>query len=154
MDRLLPHAQDLYKSNFNLADQAFNAGRVASNSKNRSTHWANWCTYVQPMGVDPSLQFSNHTERVRLLTGFAARTRTGYYGRHRTVKAATVASALTAIGQTIALEHAVNPIKIAGSDKLLPRLQQMLDGWAKSDPPTLKQLPVEADIPEYIASLA
>ena len=65
-----------------------------------------------------------------------------------------MASALTAIGQTIALEHAVNPIKIAGSDKLLPRLQQMLDGWAKSDPPTLKQLPVEADIPEYIASLA
>ena len=30
----------------------------------------------------------------------------------------------------------------------------MLDGWAKSDPPTQKQLPVEADVPEYIASLA
>ncbi len=59
-----------------------------------------------------------------------------------------------AIGQTIALEHAVNPIKISGSDKLLLRLQQMLDGWAKSDPPTLKQLPVEADVPEYITSLA
>ena len=68
-------------------------------------------------------------------------------------KAATVATALTAIGQTIALEHAVNPIKISGSDKLLPQIQQMLNGWAKAYPPTLKQLPVEADIPEYIASL-
>jgi hypothetical protein len=29
----------------------------------------------------------------------------------------------------------------------------MLDGWRKSDPPTLKMLPVEADIPEFIAQL-
>jgi hypothetical protein len=30
----------------------------------------------------------------------------------------------------------------------------MLDGWKKIDPPTLKMLPVEADVPEYIANLA
>ena len=30
----------------------------------------------------------------------------------------------------------------------------MLDGWAKEDPPTQKQLPVEADVPEYLALLA
>jgi hypothetical protein len=30
----------------------------------------------------------------------------------------------------------------------------MLDGWAKEDPPTQKQLPVEADVPEYLASIA
>ncbi len=30
----------------------------------------------------------------------------------------------------------------------------MLDGWAKADPPTLKQLPMEADVPEYITLLA
>jgi hypothetical protein len=29
----------------------------------------------------------------------------------------------------------------------------MLDGWRKVDPPTLKMLPVEADIPEYLATL-
>ncbi len=29
----------------------------------------------------------------------------------------------------------------------------MLNGWKKFDPPTLKMLPVEVDIPEYIASL-
>ena len=41
-----------------------------------------------------------------------------------------------------------------GSDKLIPRLQQMLNGWTKSDPPTLKMLPVEADVPEFIAKMA
>ncbi len=29
----------------------------------------------------------------------------------------------------------------------------MLDGWSKADPPTKKMLPVEADVPEYMASL-
>jgi hypothetical protein len=36
---------------------------------------------------------------------------------------------------------------------MLPRLQQMYDGWRKEDPPTTKQLPIEADIPEYLANL-
>ena len=40
-----------------------------------------------------------------------------------------------------------------GSDKLLPRLQQMLDGFRKADPPTTKQLPVEADVPEFLVQL-
>jgi hypothetical protein len=53
----------------------------------------------------------------------------------------------------IALECERNPTKIIGSDKLIPRLQQMLDGWRKIDPPTLKTLPVEADVPEYLATL-
>ena len=47
----------------------------------------------------------------------------------------------------------INPTKLHGSDKLIPRLTQILDGWKKEDPPTLKKLPVEVDIPEYIASL-
>ena len=29
----------------------------------------------------------------------------------------------------------------------------MLEGWKQEDPPTLKKLPVEADIPEYIANI-
>jgi hypothetical protein len=35
----------------------------------------------------------------------------------------------------------------------LPRLQQMLDGFRKADPATTKQLPVEADVPEYLVKL-
>ena len=36
----------------------------------------------------------------------------------------------------------------------MPRLKQTLDGWRKSDPPTRKKLPVEADVPEYLAEVA
>ncbi len=53
----------------------------------------------------------------------------------------------------ITLATNTNPTKIVGSDKLLPRLQQMLDGFRKADPPTTKQLPVEADVPEYLVKL-
>lgn len=105
------------------------------------------------MGVDPYLQEAPFTVRVRLLSGFAGRVRTGYYGRGKQVQAGSVSSAITAIGQTIALATATNPTKIGGSDKLLPRLQQMLDGFRKADPPTTKQLPVEADVPEYLVKL-
>jgi hypothetical protein len=38
-----------------------------------------------------------------------------------------------------------------GSDKLLPWLSQIYDGWRKEDPPTTKQLPVEADVPKLLA---
>jgi len=54
---------------------------------------------------------------------FAERVRTGWFGRGKQVQANTVASALTAIGQKIALDMNVNPTKLTGSDKFLPALQ-------------------------------
>jgi hypothetical protein len=105
------------------------------------------------MGVDPFLQDTPFTNRVRLLTGFAGRVRTGYYGQGKQIQAGSVSSAITAVGQAIALATNTNPTKIVGSDKLLPRLQQMLDGFRKADPPTTKQLPVEADVPEFLVQL-
>jgi hypothetical protein len=53
----------------------------------------------------------------------------------------------------IALATNTNPTKIVGSDKLLPRLQQMLDGFRKANLPTTKQLPMEADVPELLVKL-
>jgi hypothetical protein len=82
-----------------------------------------------------------------VLTGFAARIRQGAYGRGKQVQAGTVIGALTAIGQEIALACGKNTTKITGSKRILPRLQQTYGGWQKEDPPTTKQLPVEADIP-------
>ena len=39
------------------------------------------------------------------------------------------------------------------TDKFIPRLAQMLQGWKKEDPPVIKKLPVEVDIPEYLATI-
>ncbi len=43
----------------------------------------------------------------------------------------TVCSVLTAIGQTIALAHGNNPKKLEGSNRFIPQLQQVLDGYRK-----------------------
>jgi hypothetical protein len=40
-----------------------------------------------------------------------------------------------------------NPTKVIGSDKFLPALQVMINGYAKEDPPMQKMLPVETDVP-------
>ena len=46
-----------------------------------------------------------------------------------------------------------NPTKILGSDKFLPALQIMLEGYAKDDPPTRKMLPIETDVPELLIEM-
>ena len=90
---------------------------------------------------------------MRCLSGFAARVRTGCYGRGSQVQAGTVSQALTAIGKTISLAFDNNPVKEKYSSKLAPRLRQTLDGWEKEDPPTTKKLPAEVDIPELLAKV-
>ncbi len=65
----------------------------------------------------------------------------------------TVISALTAVGQEIALACGVNPTNLTGSNKIIPQLHQTHDGWQKEDPPTIKQLPIEADVPEFLACI-
>ena len=67
--------------------------------------------------------------------------------------AGTVTTALAAIGKKISVEFEINPLKVPGSKSYNPRIQQMLDGFAKEDPATKKKLPIEVDIPNYVAEL-
>jgi hypothetical protein len=142
-----------YARDFRLADEAFRSGRLEATSNKREMRWKNWCAYVKHLGVDPYLQQTPYSKRVRCLTGFAARTRTGFYGQRRQVQSSTVTGAITAVGQTIALACNENPTKVLGSEKFLPALQIMIDGYTKADPPTQKKLPVEADVPELIIEM-
>lgn len=77
----------------------------------------------------------------------------GYCGQGKQVSAQMVSGTLTAIGQVICQATSINPIKVAGSDKFMLFLSQMLDGFYKANPLTLKLLPVESDVPEFIAGL-
>ena len=153
MDSLPPLLRPLYESAFRIADEAFAHGRVEATARARDTHWKNWNSFVSPLGVDPHLQGTPYGKRIRCLTGFAALQRKGYYGRGREVQVGSVSSALTAIGQKIALVHEINPTKQRGSDKFAPRIAEMMAGWGKDDPATVKKLPVEADVPEFLATV-
>ena len=103
--------------------------------------------------MDPFLQDTLLSETICLLKGFAAHVRTGYYGCGKQVQAGSVSSTITAVGQTIVLATNINPTKVPSSDKLIPQLQHMLDGFYKANPPTTKQLPVEADVSEFLVKL-
>jgi hypothetical protein len=103
--------------------------------------------------VDPYLDHTPFQTQVRCLTGFAQQTQTGFYGQGQQVQSSTVSQAITAIGQTIVLARNDYPTNVNGSDKFLPALQVMLDGYSKSDPPTRKMLPVKADVPKLLVEM-
>jgi hypothetical protein len=103
------------------------------------------------MGVGPYLQDNNFFKHIRLLSGLAAQFRTGFYGAGCQVKNCTVSSALTAVGQAIALGCNSNPTKIVESKRLLPHLQIILDSYRKVDPPTWT---VQSNIPKLLATRA
>ncbi len=106
------------------------------------------------MGVDPSLQGVPFGTISRLLTGFAQRVQEGYYRRGTTVHAGTVCTAITAIGQMIAMAHGENPTKMLGLKKCFPCLQQCIEGYRNQDPVSQKKLLVEADVPKYFVECA
>ncbi len=54
----------------------------------------------------------------------------------------------------IALAYEHNPTKVLGSDKFHDRIQEVLDRWKGHNPHSTKKLPVEANIPEFIATLS
>ena len=51
------------------------------------------------------------------------------------------------------MARGVDPTKVDHTNHLLPRIAQMLTGWRKDDPPTVKKLPVAIDIPELISAI-
>jgi hypothetical protein len=103
--------------------------------------------------VDPNLQHPPFQTRVRCLTGFAAHTRTGFYGQGQKVQSGAVSRAVTAIGQMIAMACNNNPTKVVSLEKFLLALQVMIEVYSKEDQPTRKMLPVEVDMPELLVEM-
>lgn len=128
---------------------------MEATTKNRETYWQHWLRHCGALGVDPHLSDSTtpFKERVSALSSFGARVRRGFYGQGRQIRTDSAVSAITAVGQTISLDTEVNPTKERGSDKFIYPLRVTFDGWRKEDPATEKKLPVEVDVPEYIATI-
>ena len=47
-----------------------------------------------------------------------------------------------------------NPVKISGTDKFLHPIDRMLKGFKNDDPATVKKLPIEVDVAEYLIDVA
>lgn len=112
----------------------------------RATNWRWWAQYCTECGVDPWLRDITPATRGQLLLGFAARTRTGFFGKGRQVSAQTVEKALRHVAQAFVLEGYEDPRRAgAGSNLALP-FTHLLKSFRDRDPAPRPQvaLPVHA----------
>ena len=108
--------------------RAASTGVVAKTAQTRAKYWKYWSKYASICGVDPFLQDTTPIERDIVVTAFAARVRTGYYGRGLPITVSGVTSALAAISKTIELAGQQSPI-YRGDQKYTLVIERMVEGF-------------------------
>ena len=147
--------RDRVARDFRAARREVDAGIVESTSAERRKYWAHWARYARNLGLCPYLGADAvpWDARVRALTGFASRVRTGYYGRGSTVGVQTVQVALRAIGKTCELERGVNPTYRAPG-QYITQLEMQVEGFRRGDPIPVPELAVPVAVAEWFAAKA
>jgi len=70
LEPLCDKSKDYYKGDFQVIDKAIAHGRVATSTREREKFWEDWCGYVKPVGVSPSLTTTDFATTIRAVTGF------------------------------------------------------------------------------------
>jgi len=99
---------------------------------------------------DPFLSNADTIEQGIIITAFAARVRTGFYGRGHEVKVSTVTDALAAISKTIELAGQQSPVYRHEETYTLP-VQRCIEGMRRVDSPAIPQLAVPVAVPIEMA---
>eukprot|EP00957_Ditylum_brightwellii_P018716 1406398-Ditylum_brightwellii.AAC.1 len=92
------------------------------------------------------LDDATELERDIILSAFAARVRTGFYGRGNQVKVPSVVEALAAISKTIQLARKQSPV-YREDKKYILLVEKCLEGMRREDPPSIPQLAMPVDVP-------
>ena len=129
------------------AGHAINLGVVEKTTRAREKYWMHWSCYSKSVGVDPLLEHTDPLIRDVVITAFAARVRTGYYGRGDEIRVSGVTEAISAISKTIELAGYRRTIYRAPSVYNLPIARQV-EGYRREDPPSVPQLAVPVSVPE------
>lgn len=138
-----------FASDFLLAWQAIANGTTLQTSKKQEKYWRHWCSYVASCKADPYLESVDNLTGSIIATGFAARVRTGIYGRGKEVKVHSVTDALTAISTTCELVGKQSPFLKAEATYLLP-IKRCIEGLRRQDAPPVPQLAVPIDVPVQV----
>ena len=136
-----------------LAWRGIANGITVQNAKAREKYWKAWTGYCDECSADPYLECLSRCEQGVLLTGFAARVRTGAYGYGDQVRVQTVTQALAAISTTCQLVGKQSPVYESEGEYILP-LRRLTEGFRRQDPPSIPQLAVPVELPEMAAHLA
>ena len=136
-------------SNILLAWRAIASGVVAKTTQTREKYWNHWSSYASVCGIDPFLPDDIPAlERNIIVTAFAARVRTGSYGRGAQIRVQGVTDALASISKTIELAGQQSPIYRADQKYTLP-IERMVEGLRREDPPSVPQLAVPVTVAHH-----
>ena len=131
-------------------------GVTAQTSRTWEKYWKKWTEYCHECSTDEYLSDCTICEKSIILTGFAARVRTGTYGRGDQVKVQSVTDALSAISQTSKLVgQPRSPVYQAEGEYIIP-VKRLVEGFRRQDPPAIPipQMAVPLEIPEAALHLA
>jgi hypothetical protein len=126
---------------------------VAATTRTREKYWQHWLGYTTSIKIDPLLSKTDPLIRDLVLTAFAARVRSGHYGRGNQIRVQGVADALSAISKTIELAGYQSPVYRAPNTYNL-QIQRCLEGFRREDPPAVPQLALPVTVPLHMAETA
>jgi hypothetical protein len=127
--------------------QAIDNGVVDQATRTRQKYWNHWVDYTSEFQQDPILEHLSELQQLVILTAFAARVRTGHYGRGSQVRVSTVSEALSAVAKTLQLAGKPSPIHEAEGIYKIP-VARLVEGYRRQDPPSVPQLAVPVSVPE------
>ena len=145
MERVQPSQQNQIKSHILSAWQAIENGVVDQNNRDRQKYWNHWKDFTKLFRVDPYLENCTSPEKIIIITAFAARVRTGCYGKGNTVRVPTVSKALAAISTTIEMGGQTLPIYKTEKAYKVP-VARLIEGFKQQDPPSTPQLHLYANL--------
>ena len=120
---------------------------MAQNTKTREKYWNHWRAYTKLFNKDPFLTNCTKTEQIIITTAFAARVRSGFYGKGKQVTVQTVTQALSAISKTCELVGEPSPILQTEKTYKVP-VAWLVEGFRREDPPSTPQLAIPVTVPE------
>ena len=138
---------------FLFAWRAIANGVTHQTSKTQQKYWEHWCSYTHACKSSPDLQQESTLHKAILLTGFAARVRTGALGLGYEVKVQTVSDAMAAISASLELGGKRSPALKAEGEFITP-LKRCLEGFRGDDPPAIPQLAVPVKLINHISTTA
>jgi hypothetical protein len=116
-------------------------------TRTRQKYWKHWVEYTKAFNQDPLLNNLDELQKLVILTAFAARVRSGYFGRGTQVRVPSVTEALSAVAKTLQLAGKPSPIHEAEGIYKIP-VARLVEGYRRQDPPSVPQLAIPLSVPQ------
>lgn len=144
MDSCPPSTRVDLQRDISAAGEAINNAVVDADPRHRIFN--HWTRYVSQFQIDPYLKNRDIATGTQLLLAFAARYRTGHFGRGSQVGSQAVEKAIRAVAQTIVLAGYPDPCKRIGGRELDVPFQHLFHSYRMDDPKPRPQLAIPVSV--------